>query len=102
MQIVKSLSPRNSDRSYSACIRVEAGEAADCEAMLRLLDGEIGHFGFSCSLVSIGKEPEYKASLYGGKPIGAGYLTAESQFGFPPAGEAAKMVRYYSASVNRD
>ena len=88
-----------SDRSIEAVVRVDVGETADLDGMARLLDGEIGHFGYTASLIKVGDpEPAYHEKLHFGKPDG---IRVEGQFGYSKKPGLAD-VRYYVVRVHRD
>ena len=104
MKLVKWLSPSHSNRSGSALIRVEAGEVADIEKVLILVDGDsAGHFGIKAELVKTGDdEPQYEPSRIQGKMISAEYISPKMQFGFDKASNMGTQVRYYKVFVARD
>jgi len=89
----------DSAKSVEAVIQVDAGEVADVEPMARLVDGEIGHFGFNATLIKIGDpEPEYTEKLHFGKPDG---IVVKRQFGYSTKPRQDE-VRYYEVRVHRD
>jgi hypothetical protein len=92
MKIIESI--RRDGSSASAIIEVDAGEVADIDEMLRLLEGENGSFGFDVKLVSTKERPEMKA-------VGDRKL-ATRQMGFDGATEIKKHKRYYQIHVNLD
>lgn len=103
MKIIKWLSPRNSNINGHALIKVEPGETAEIEEMLKLVDGDsVGHFGVKTMLIATEKMPNIKPAKYRGKPMGSGYFTAEQQFGFNRASTLKKQTRYYGVFVRRD
>ena len=88
-----------SAKSIEAVVRVDVEESADLDVMAKLLDGKIGHFGYTACLIKVGDpEPAYHEKLHFGKPDG---VSVEGQFGYsqkPGLGD----VRYYTVRVNRD
>jgi hypothetical protein len=90
MKIIESI--RRDGSSASAIVEVEAGEIADMDEMLRLLEGEKGHFGFDVKLVSTKERPEMRTI--------ADRKVAKLQFGFDGATEIKKHRRYYQIHVN--
>ena len=88
MRVERWLSPRNSAINGYAIVRVEAGEAADFEAMQRLVDHDTPHFGVRIRLVGIDEPPT------GIKHLGFG--------NWPRPSEVATHVRFYDVFVDRD
>ena len=97
MEICKRL--HDSAASIQAIVRVDTGETADLDEMARMLDGEIGHFGYTACLIKVGDpEPAYHEAFRSGRPDG---FSVEQQSGFPRKPGQAD-VRYYLAQVYRD
>jgi hypothetical protein len=86
-------------RSVRAVVRVDIGEVADIDEMARLVDGEIGHYGYTVFLVKVGDpEPAYRERLHFGKFDG---VTVDRQFGYS-AKPGVDQPRYYEVRVDRD
>lgn len=103
MRIVEWLAPSLSAVNGIALVEVDAGEIADIEQMLILVDGDsVGHFGLEAKLVSQLEPPKIKPAMYGGKAIGMGHKDVDTQFGFSSASQLRKEKRYYKVFVHRD
>ena len=92
MRIVETLNTSN--LSESAVVEVAAGESADVDEMVKLVDGDIGHFGVDVKLVSTDEPPEIN-SIHGRK-------SPRRQFGFVSASEMKNRKRYYHVYVHKD
>ena len=81
--------------------KCKIGESADIEEMARLIDGDMGHFGFSAALIKIGKpEPEYDEECHFGSHTGSWNIN-NPQFGFANKPDLFE-IRYYRVRVERD
>jgi len=84
----------NGSATKQAVVEIEQDEIADAESMLRLLDGETGHFGLKVELVSTENPPTISLSK--------GFKKANGQFGFSSASVLKKLKRYYVVTVDTD
>lgn len=100
MKVVCFLSPKHLAKSVSALVMVPAGEVADFDGMVRLIEHDGGHFGARVELVKVGNgAPEVrKAPLH---PDGH-YELRDQNGGFPCAKVTRKHARYYKIWIARD
>lgn len=94
MHVYAWLSPRNSTTSVKALIEVPAGEAADFDKMVEMVNGSDGHFGARVELVKVGAGvPEII-------PVGKRYFDVKEAGGY--SGDSRKQDRYFVIRILRD
>jgi hypothetical protein len=91
MKVIESF--RRDGTSTLAIVEVDAGEAADIDGMLGLVDDNSENFGFDVQIVSTHDAPTIK--VINGRAI------PDRQFGFEGASELRKRKRYYQIHVRR-
>ena len=97
MLIIEWLSPQHSTLSVSALVEVPAGETADFDAMVDLVNNRSGHFGASVKLVGVGMDgPPVTRS------IGRGSRGAIEQDGYSSGEVSRQKHRYYIVRILRD
>jgi hypothetical protein len=95
MKIFETLNTSNlTNLSASAVVEVGEGEIADVDEMLKLVAGDLDHFGVDVKLMST-DEPPHLVDI-------AGRKSASRQFGFFGASEAKRKKRYYHVYVHKD
>lgn len=102
MEIYKWLNNPLSAIACNAVVLVKAGEVADIEKMVKLLDGDsVGTFGYSVKILSVDKPPKI-VPCRDKQGIIAGHKRGEEQFGFPSVAYTRETDRYYEVHVSRD
>jgi hypothetical protein len=79
--------------NLSAIVEVECGEIADVDAMLKLVGGDLDHFGVDVKLMGTTEPPTIREIV--------GRKTATRQFGFGTPSEVMSEKRYYHVYVHR-
>ena len=92
MKIIEWLNSAN--LSASAVVEVAEDEGADVEQMLKLVAGDVDHFGVDAKLISTDEPPKI-VNIVGRK-------SASRQFGFVSAAELKAKRRYYHVYVHKD
>lgn len=98
MKVVRWLNDPTSGKSVTGLVEVEPGEIADLEEMVKLVDGDVGNFGFRMNIVAT--EP-YNVNSIVRKDV-RGWESTKSQFGFDKTSQIQKAKRLYEVTVYRD